>query len=110
MEEWLKNPAILEALLSIHSDKNFVDLDPLFNMNIDEDFDYRASGITRTSFCNIYHDWITYCAQRRENVPNSTLASGKVKKEYLSAEMILSDFFYLNKTNNFHLLKTDHNF
>ena len=61
-------------------------------MNIDEDFDYRASGITRTSFCNIYHDWITYCAQRRENVPNSTLASGKVKKEYLSAEMILSDF------------------
>ena len=78
LEEWLKSPAILEALLSIHSDKNFVDLDPLFNMNIDEDFDYRASGITRTSFCNIYHDWITYCAQRRENVPNSTIASGKV--------------------------------
>ena len=78
LEEWLKSPAILEALLSIHSDKNFVDLDPLFNMNIDEDFDYRASGITRTSFCNIYHDWITYCAQRRENVPNTTIACGKV--------------------------------
>ena len=77
LEEWLKSPAILEALLSIHSDKNFVDLDPLFNMNIDEDFDYRASGITRTSFCNIYHDWITFCAQRRENVPNSTIATGK---------------------------------
>ena len=83
LEEWLKNPAIIEALLSIHSDKNFVDLDPLFNMNIDEDFDYRASGITRTSFCNIYHDWITYCAQRRESVPNTSIASGKVRNVIL---------------------------
>ena len=47
-------------------------------MNIDEDFDYRASGITRTSFCNVYHEWITFCAQRRENAINADLASGKV--------------------------------
>ena len=78
IEEWLKNPAIIEALLAIHSDKNFVDLDPLFNMNIDEDFDYRASGITRTSFCNVYHDWIMFCALKRETVPNSYIPSGKV--------------------------------
>ena len=55
---------IVEALKPT-ADKNFVDLDPLFNMNIDEDFDFRASGITRTSFCNVYLEWIMYCAARR---------------------------------------------
>lgn len=49
-------------------DKNFVDLDPVFNMNIDEDFDFRASGITRNSFCNVYLDWIQFCATKREKV------------------------------------------
>ncbi len=68
LEEWLENKAIVEAL-NPTADKNFVDLDPLFNMNIDEDFDYRASGITRGSFCNVYLPWITSCAERRETAP-----------------------------------------
>ena len=25
----------------------------------------RSSGITRQSFCSVYHEWITYCAKRR---------------------------------------------
>jgi len=49
-------------------DKNFVDLDPVFNMNIDEDYDFRASGITRNSFCNVYIDWIQFCALKRSKV------------------------------------------
>jgi hypothetical protein len=49
-------------------DKNFIDLDPVFNMNIDEDYDFRASGITRNSFCNVYMDWIQYCAAKRTKV------------------------------------------
>jgi hypothetical protein len=49
-------------------DKNFIDLDPVFNMNIDEDYDFRASGITRNSFCNVYMDWIQYCAAKRSEV------------------------------------------
>ena len=48
------------------SAKTFVDLDPLFNNNIDEDFDFRASGITRNSFCNIYLLWIQHCAKARD--------------------------------------------
>lgn len=40
LDEWLSNAAINEAL-NATTDKNFVDLDPLFNMNIDEDFDFR---------------------------------------------------------------------
>ena len=69
LEEWLRNPSILEALGPM-KDKNFVDLDPLFNMNIDEDFHFRSSGITRASFCNIYLEWINFCAERRETVPD----------------------------------------
>lgn len=30
------------------SERSFVDLDPIFNVNLDEDYDFRASGITRS--------------------------------------------------------------
>lgn len=46
-------------------DRSFVDLDPIFNHNLDEDFDFRASGITRTSFCSVYFDWIQFCYEKR---------------------------------------------
>lgn len=67
LEEWISSPVIREALQPIR-DKNFVDLDPVFNMNIDEDFDYRYSGITRNSFCVVYIGWIRFCNARREKV------------------------------------------
>lgn len=67
LDEWLSSPTILEALQPM-LDKNFIDLDPVFNMNIDEDYDFRASGITRNSFCNVYMDWIQYCATKRSKV------------------------------------------
>ncbi|XP_063226315.1 pecanex-like protein 1 isoform X2 [Bacillus rossius redtenbacheri] len=77
LEEWLNSPTILDALKPL--DKNFVDLDPVFNMNIDEDYDFRASGITRNSFCNVYMDWIQYCAIKNDKVvdrsKDSTLVS-----------------------------------
>lgn len=65
--QWLENPDIIEALKPT-LEKNFVDLDPVFNINIDEDFDFRASGITRSSFCNIFLDWIQFCAAKRDKV------------------------------------------
>jgi hypothetical protein len=67
LEEWLSSMAIGEAMRNM-SERGFVDLDPVFNMNIDEDYDFRASGITRNSFCNVYLEWIQYCASRREKV------------------------------------------
>uniref|UniRef100_A0A146LST4 Pecanex-like protein n=1 Tax=Lygus hesperus TaxID=30085 RepID=A0A146LST4_LYGHE len=65
LEAWLESPVILDALRPTLS-KNFVELDPVFNMNIDEDYDFRAAGITRTSFCSIYLDWIQFCNDKRE--------------------------------------------
>jgi len=63
--EWMANPTIQEAI-KVTMDKGFVDLDPMFNANIDEDFDYRSSGITRPSFCNIYLNWIQHCVNHRD--------------------------------------------
>lgn len=67
LKQWLENPEIVDAL-KLTLEKNFVDLDPVFNMNIDEDFDFRASGITRSSFCNVYLDWIQFCATKQDKV------------------------------------------
>uniref|UniRef100_A0A8D3AFU0 Pecanex-like protein n=1 Tax=Scophthalmus maximus TaxID=52904 RepID=A0A8D3AFU0_SCOMX len=65
LEEWLTNETIQEALRPCLG-PNYVDSDPTFNLNIDEDYDHRASGITPSSFCMIYLDWIQYCNSRRQ--------------------------------------------
>uniref|UniRef100_A0A3P8VJ59 Pecanex-like protein n=1 Tax=Cynoglossus semilaevis TaxID=244447 RepID=A0A3P8VJ59_CYNSE len=65
LEEWLANEAVQEALRPCLG-PNYVDSDPTFNPNIDEDYDHRASGITLSSFCMIYLDWIQYCNSRRQ--------------------------------------------
>uniref|UniRef100_A0A665UQ43 Pecanex-like protein n=1 Tax=Echeneis naucrates TaxID=173247 RepID=A0A665UQ43_ECHNA len=65
LEEWLTNETIQEALQPCLS-PSYVDSDPTFNLNIDEDYDHRASGITPSSFCMVYLDWIQYCNSRRQ--------------------------------------------
>lgn len=67
LEEWLSSRSILAALQSV-ADRSFVDLDPVFNVNIDQDFDFRAEGITRASFCAVYLEWIQFCAAKRDKV------------------------------------------
>lgn len=67
LEEWLTNEAVQEALRPCLG-SNYVDSDPTFNLNIDEDYDHRASGITPSSFCMVYLDWIQYCNSRRQTV------------------------------------------
>lgn len=48
--------------------RQFVDLDPIFNHNLDDDYDFRATGVTRSSFCSIYLDWIQFCYSKRSLV------------------------------------------
>ncbi|VVC93426.1 unnamed protein product [Leptidea sinapis] len=64
LEEWLASPELTEALKPMN-ERNFVDLDPIFNVNLDEDYDFRASGITRSRFCAVYQEWISHCGARR---------------------------------------------
>ncbi|XP_059497647.1 pecanex-like protein 3 isoform X2 [Stegostoma tigrinum] len=78
LEEWVKNDAIQEALHACSS-PSYADSDPTFNHNIDEDYDHRMQGISLASFCNVYLEWIQYCASRKdksvENDRNSHLVT-----------------------------------
>ncbi|CAH0560950.1 unnamed protein product [Brassicogethes aeneus] len=76
LEEWLSSQTILKALQPIEQ-RNFVDLDPVFNAKIDEDFDVQNSGMTKNMFMQVHGEWIAYCVEKTEkNVEceaNSTL-------------------------------------
>ncbi|KAF5282134.1 hypothetical protein FQR65_LT02831 [Abscondita terminalis] len=63
LEDWLASQTIQKALQPIQ-DRNFVDLDPVFNFNIDEDFDLCVCGMTRNMFFQVYGDWIAYCSEK----------------------------------------------
>lgn len=67
LETWLSTPTVIEALTPT-LDKSYVDLDLLFNMHVDDDFDRNLSGISRRSFCEVYLEWIQHCSSRREKV------------------------------------------
>uniref|UniRef100_A0A3B4Y4T4 Pecanex-like protein n=1 Tax=Seriola lalandi dorsalis TaxID=1841481 RepID=A0A3B4Y4T4_SERLL len=64
LEEWLANETMRDGLRGC-GERNYVDLDPTFNPNIDEDYDHRLAGISRDSFCGVYLAWIQYCNSRR---------------------------------------------
>ncbi|XP_062378734.1 LOW QUALITY PROTEIN: pecanex-like protein 1 [Sardina pilchardus] len=64
LEDWLANEAMREGLRACGG-RHYVDLDPTFNPNIDEDYDHRLAGISRDSFCGTYLSWIQYCNSRR---------------------------------------------
>uniref|UniRef100_A0A672JM14 Pecanex-like protein n=1 Tax=Salarias fasciatus TaxID=181472 RepID=A0A672JM14_SALFA len=64
LEEWLANETMKDGLRGC-GERNYVDLDPTFNPNIDEDYDHRLAGISRDSFCGVYLGWIQYCNSRR---------------------------------------------
>ncbi|XP_016982361.1 protein pecanex [Drosophila rhopaloa] len=66
LEQWLASGPIQDALQHTLG-RQFVDLDPIFNFNLDEDFDFRAMGITRSSFCYVYLKWINYCVDMRRD-------------------------------------------
>lgn len=67
LEEWLANETMKDGLRAC-GERNYVDLDPTFNPNIDEDYDHRLAGISRDSFCSVYLGWIQYCNSRRTKV------------------------------------------
>uniref|UniRef100_UPI00398F0DFE pecanex-like protein 1 isoform X4 n=1 Tax=Pristiophorus japonicus TaxID=55135 RepID=UPI00398F0DFE len=77
LEEWLANETMQDGLRACTS-HNYVDVDPTFNPNIDEDYDHRLAGVSRDSFCGVYLNWIQYCASRREKPLSSDRDSALV--------------------------------
>ncbi|RXG72979.1 Pecanex-like protein 1 [Armadillidium vulgare] len=106
LEEWLKNEDISNSLASL-KEKKFADLDPTFHAKIDEDYDPKESGITRTSFCNVYLEWITFCVMRRKDNARQKiswliLASHNTERDPLQVHIAkapeLSDIEYPSNT------------
>ena len=63
----MKNIAMQEALESIEH-PTYIDLDPVFNGSVDEDYDSWLGGVSRNRFLHVYTDWINFCNERREKV------------------------------------------
>ncbi|XP_050297941.1 pecanex-like protein 1 isoform X2 [Anthonomus grandis grandis] len=67
LEEWLNSDVINKTLRTIWK-PNFVDLDPVFSINIDEDYDNQHNGMTKSMFLHVYGEWIHYCLEKRGSV------------------------------------------
>ncbi|EMP39555.1 Pecanex-like protein 1 [Chelonia mydas] len=85
LEEWLANETMQEGLQPC-ADCNYVDVDPTFNPNIDEDYDHHLAGVSRESFCMTYLNWIEYCCSRREK---GDFRISSVRDEWIFADMEL---------------------
>ncbi|MBZ3881663.1 Pecanex-like protein 2 [Sciurus carolinensis] len=74
LPSWVENEALLKALQPFaqwhHIERDLATL----NVNVDEDYVPCLQGITRASYCNVYLEWIQYCAGKRPQ-PSKALDS-----------------------------------
>ncbi|XP_044070859.1 pecanex-like protein 1 isoform X2 [Siniperca chuatsi] len=71
LSTWLKDATIQEALQS-YTKWHHIERDPqVFSVKIDEDYVHCLQGVTRASFCNVYLEWIQYCAGKMETPVDS---------------------------------------
>nr|XP_061794428.1 pecanex-like protein 2 [Nerophis lumbriciformis] len=79
---WLKDATIHEALQS-YTKWHHIERDPqVFSVKIDEDYVHCLQGVTRASFCNVYLEWIQYCAGKMETPVDSDEDSPLVTLSY----------------------------
>lgn len=106
MQSWLSSPAIEDALQATQ-DRSFVDLDPIFNHNLDEDFDFRASGITRSSFCSVYLDWIQFCYKKRVESHKTKHPEHQPEQQQKPKSASQSQNLQLSQSDNFDGMSSD---
>uniref|UniRef100_A0A671QEJ1 Pecanex-like protein n=1 Tax=Sinocyclocheilus anshuiensis TaxID=1608454 RepID=A0A671QEJ1_9TELE len=71
MQIWVKDQSIQEALQP-YTKWHHIEKDPaVFSMKIDEDYVHCLQGVTRASYCNVYLQWIQYCANKLEEPVDS---------------------------------------
>jgi Pecanex protein (C-terminus) len=71
---------------------------------------FRSSGITRQSFCNIYHEWISYCAKRRSGGDANVATSQTNVPDYGKDSTLVSLCFALSLLGRRALGAASHNF
>ncbi|XP_006903408.1 PREDICTED: pecanex-like protein 2-like, partial [Elephantulus edwardii] len=71
---WVKNESLLKSLQPF-TKWHYIERDlAMFNINIDDDYVPCLQGITRASYCNVYLEWIQFCAKKHQE-PSKTLDS-----------------------------------
>ncbi|KAF6716244.1 Pecanex-like protein 2 [Oryzias melastigma] len=79
---WLQDAVFQEALQS-YTKWHHIERDPqVFSVKIDEDYVHCLQGVTRASFCNVYLEWIQYCAGKMETPVDSDEDSPLVTLSY----------------------------
>ncbi|XP_029030939.1 pecanex-like protein 1 isoform X2 [Betta splendens] len=79
---WLKDASVQDALQS-YTKWHHIERDPqVFSVKIDEDYVHCLQGVTRASFCNVYLEWIQYCAGKMEMPVDSDEDSPLVTLSY----------------------------
>ncbi|XP_077586246.1 pecanex-like protein 2 [Stigmatopora nigra] len=82
LSDWLKDATIHEALQT-YTKWHHIERDPqVFGVKIDEDYVHCLQGVTRASFCNVYLEWIQYCAGKMESPVDSDEDSPLVTLSY----------------------------
>uniref|UniRef100_I3MRQ9 Pecanex-like protein n=1 Tax=Ictidomys tridecemlineatus TaxID=43179 RepID=I3MRQ9_ICTTR len=75
LPSWVENESLLKSLQPF-SQWHHIERDlAMLNVNVDDDYVPCLQGITRASYCNVYLEWIQYCAGKREQVPSKALDS-----------------------------------
>lgn len=73
---WIKNESLLKSLQPF-AKWHYIERDlAMFNINVDDDYVPCLQGITRASFCNVYLEWIQYCARKKQEVGQGSRAGG----------------------------------
>ncbi|TRY96029.1 hypothetical protein DNTS_016546 [Danionella cerebrum] len=71
LQMWIKDETMQEAL-TFYSKWHHIEKDPaVFSMKIDEDYVHCLQGVTRASYCNVYLEWIQYCANKLDEPVDS---------------------------------------
>lgn len=66
---------------------------------MDEDFDFRASGITRSSFCSVYLDWIQFCYKKRTENHKTKRPEKQTEQRTAKSESQPQDLQFMHKEN-----------
>lgn len=95
LSTWLKDVAVQEALQS-YTKWHHIERDPqVFSVKIDEDYVHCLQGVTRASFCNVYLEWVQYCAGKMETVFKQCCVLAAGWPHLLTTEVISLSVFSL---------------
>ena len=66
LQEWLSSTAIQDGIRAT-SDESYVDPDPTFSANFDEDYSSAVNGLHKAKFNSLYGEWLRYCINKRSS-------------------------------------------